>query len=103
MELSPGLFRYRCETVYPPRYCTQDSQCDDQKVVTTDSCDDYSCAFVQETAYVAAERTGAAATASLCLPPGCCQENSDCADGTRPRKSCVKGPTARVSDTGTCQ
>lgn len=103
MELSPGLFRYRCVTDYPPRYCTADNQCDDMKVVTTDRCDDYSCAFITEDAYVAATRATSTATASLCTAPACCQENSDCADGRQPRKRCIKPGGASASARGSCQ
>lgn len=103
-EVAPGLFRYHCETQYPDRYCTRDDQCNDMKVVTTDACVDYSCAFITDDAHTAASRSTATATAGvLCLAPGCCQENSDCADGQQPRKRCAKHADATINSTGTCQ
>lgn len=102
MELSPGLFRYRCVTDYPMRYCTDDAQCDDMSIATTDRCDDYSCSFVTPDAYDAAARA-TTTTASICLPPSCCQENSDCADGRKPNKRCIKPGGASASATGSCQ
>ncbi|MDP1822865.1 MAG: hypothetical protein Q8L48_06475 [Archangium sp.] len=104
MELTPGLFRFRCETDYPPRYCTMASQCEDQKVVTEDRCEDYSCVFVNDDAFAASTRATATASASvLCQAPDCCQENSDCADGRMPKKRCAKPAGAAVNATGTCQ
>lgn len=102
-EQSPGLFRYRCETLYPDRYCTSDAACADESVRTVDTCDDYSCSHVTNDAHGAAARGTTTTTAFLCSAPSCCQEHSDCADGTLPRKRCVKPDGASVTATGSCR
>jgi hypothetical protein len=103
MATNGGLFRFRCETVYPDRYCTTNAMCQDQQVVSEDRCEDYQCVHDFPDAYGAAEREMATVSLStLCTAPDCCQENSDCAEAGGPKKKCEKPVGASPSTKGTC-
>ena len=100
---SGGLFRYRCETVYPDRYCTTNAMCADMSAVSDDRCEDYSCVHEFPDAPAAAEREMATlAINPSCQAPDCCQENSDCAEAGGQRKKCDKPAGASASARGTC-
>jgi hypothetical protein len=100
---SGGLFRYRCETVYPDNYCTTDAMCADMTVVSDDRCEDYSCVHEFPDPTGAAEREMATfAVNALCQAPDCCQENSDCAEAGGQKKKCEKPAGSSPSTKGTC-
>lgn len=100
---SGGLFRYRCETVYPAGYCTTNAMCADQQVASDDRCEDYVCVHEFPDVSGAATREAAAlAVNPFCQAPDCCQETSDCAEAGAPKKHCQKPAGASASATGTC-
>ena len=102
MATSGGKFRYRCDTVYPPRYCTTNAMCVDESIQTTDACTDYSCTHELRTPEVSASLMPSTAQSTLCFAPGCCHTRSDCADASMMKKRCVKPEGSGPDVAGTC-
>ncbi|MEW6433179.1 MAG: hypothetical protein AB1730_16875 [Myxococcota bacterium] len=107
MPTSGGKYNFTCKTVYPPRYCTSDAQCEDPNFETVDICQDYSCAHELRGPDVAASATTSTTTpvhvGSVCIAPACCHSKSDCADGNLATVDrCVKPPNSGPDVAGTC-
>lgn len=105
MATTNGRFRYRCETVYPERYCTSVAMCNDGISDNIDECTDYSCTHHWATIEQAGTFDVSRATMpvnSLCIAPDCCHSRSDCADGTMNKKKCNKPAGSEPDDPGTC-
>ncbi len=100
---SGGKFTYSCVEQYPEDWCVPGDTCDDGWEVSVDSCVDNRCSNEVRGVDEITATKPPMQTGSLCLAPGCCYTNSDCADGNRLTiDTCVKtgllqGPNVKGS------
>jgi hypothetical protein len=100
-----GKFTYSCVEHFPEDYCVPGDSCDDGWDLSRDACEANRCVHtvpgVDEIIETVAPPLD---SANVCIAPGCCYTNTDCADGNRLTiDRCTKSGTKLGPDVkGTC-
>ena len=102
---SGGKFTYSCVEQFPEDWCVPGDSCDDGWDLSRDSCEGNRCIHDVPSADEVMESAPPQGTASLCIAPGCCYTNTDCADGNKLTVDrCVKTGTKLGPDVkGSCK